>query len=179
MLPLSSQPPPYCDRQAHGGMKPVARSPSCTCCFSHSAAVTGCVLSLSACCLSSGSSSSASVSQHSGRSQIMSSHFLPDPLRWMEINVGILRCVRPMDGHTGPLYVTNALPSASVAELPYKLCVLFWPRSYSQPLRTWWKRMSLTLIGSRLSRPCSTASPVNSLHLPIKFHIWDEIYVFQ
>lgn len=25
----------------------------------------------------------------------------------------------------------------------------------------------------------SAASPVNSLHLPIKFCIWDEIYVFQ
>lgn len=24
MLPLSSQPPPYCERQARGGMKPVA-----------------------------------------------------------------------------------------------------------------------------------------------------------
>lgn len=107
-------------------MKPVARGPSSTCCLSHSAAAaTRSTLSLSACCPSSGGSSSASVSQHSGRSQITTTSFLLDPLSWKEINVGLLRCVRPMDGYSGRLYIINALPLASVAKLAYKLWV-FW-----------------------------------------------------
>lgn len=105
-------------------MKPVACGPSSTCCLSHSAAAaTGSTLSLSACCPSSGGSSSASVSQHSGRSQITTNSFLLDPLSWKEINVGLLRCVRPMDGYSGRIYVINALPLASVAKLAYKLWV--------------------------------------------------------
>lgn len=39
----------------------------------------------------------------------------------IQINVRLLRCVRPTDGFSGPLHVTNALPLASVAQLAYKL----------------------------------------------------------
>lgn len=130
-------------------MKPVAHGPSSTCCLSHSAAAGRSTLSFTVCSPSSGSSSSASVSQHSGRSQITAVSFLSDPLNWMEINVGLLHCVRPTDGYSGPLYVVNALPLASVAELAYKLWVFCYDPSNSQPLRTWWKRRSLTLIGNR------------------------------
>lgn len=40
VLPLSSQSPPYCERQACGGMKLVAHRLHCTCCLSHSATAT-------------------------------------------------------------------------------------------------------------------------------------------
>lgn len=39
----------------------------------------------------------------------------------LKINVRLLRCVRPTDGFSGPLHVTNALPLASEAKLEYQL----------------------------------------------------------
>lgn len=128
MLPLSSQSPPYCERQVCGGMKLVAHSLGSTCCLSHWAAPRHSFFFLTACCPNSRIKFSAQW-QIADYKQLFP--FRSAKLSGNECGSSLLPKTL---GFSGLLDIMNLLPLASVADLTNKFWgVLSWPCSNSCP----------------------------------------------